>query len=56
MVSVTVVTRVILSKVSIGSGFGLPIFLGVSIGIGYGVVAYLALRAGRTSAQPKTQP
>jgi hypothetical protein len=44
-VAVIVVTRVIMSHVVPGSGFGLPIFLGGVVGIAYAVLAYLALRA-----------
>jgi hypothetical protein len=48
-VAVIVVTRVIMSHVVPGSGFGLPIFLGLAVGLAYAVLAYLALRAAASS-------
>jgi len=48
LVAVIVATRVVLSHVAVGSGFGIPIFLGLTVGVAYSVLAYLALRAGAT--------
>jgi len=44
-VAVIVATRVIMSHVVPGSGFGVPLFLGGAVGLAYAVLAYLALRA-----------
>jgi hypothetical protein len=48
LIAVIVTARYALSHIVPGSGFGIPIFLGLAVGVAYGVLAYLALRAGAT--------
>jgi len=56
LIATIVTTRVILSHVAVGSGFGIPILMGAAAGIGFGVVSYLALRAGRGGTRASQAP